>query len=149
MSCSNQRPKGAHSPFGLWFEHDNTEVCIGPWNNELKQNLYAIYILALKNKKFSKRKISTLKKGILSAFPKNTKIYKELGNDGKDSLSFGLVLDIPCSKQVISASQNAKKLKETFISEGLNEEDTQRVINWYKALYRNMGILVFGKSVIR
>lgn len=138
---------GAHSPFGLWFEHDKKEISIGSWLNEKKQNLYAVYILALNNKKFTQRKINVLKKDILSAFPKNTKIYKMLGE--KDSLSFGLVLDIPCSKEVYKASENAKKLKENFLANGLSEEDTKNVINWYKALYKNMGILIFGKPVIK
>lgn len=141
--------ESAHSPFGLWFEHDNKEISIGSWGNEVKQNLYAIYVLALNNKKFSKRKINSFKKDILSAFPKNTKIYTELGNLGNNSISFGLVLDIPCSKEVFRASQNAKKLKENFISDGLSEEETINVINWYKALYKNMGIVIFGKPMVK
>ena len=140
---------GAHSPFGLWFEHDNKEISIGSWSNEVKQNLYAVYVLALNNKKFTKRKINVFKKDILSAFPKNTKIYIELGNQGNNSLSFGLVLDIPCSKGVSRAAQNAKKLKQNFLADGLSEEDTKNVINWYKALYKNMGIVIFGKPVIK
>lgn len=141
--------KGSHSPFGLWFEHDNKEISIGSWGNETKQNLYAIYVLALNNKKFTKKKISTFKKDILSAFPKNTKIYAQLGNFENDSLNFGLVLDIPCSKEVSRASKNAKKLKESFISDGLSEEETINVINWYKALYKNMGIVILGKPMIK
>lgn len=140
---------GSHSPFGLWFEHDNKEISIGPWGNEIKENLYAIYVLALNNKKFTKRKINAFKKDILSAFPKNTKIYTKLGSFEDNSLSFGLVLDIPCSKEVFKASQNAKKLKQTFITSGLSEEDTKSVINWYKALYKNMGIVIFGKPEIK
>lgn len=140
---------GAHSPFGLWFEHKDKEISIGPWNNDVKKNLYAIYVLSLTNKKFTKNKINVLKKDILSAFPKNTKIYAELGHTNSNVLGFGLVLDTPCSEKVVTASVNARKLKDDFIKNGLDEKNTLRVINWYIALYKNMGVAIFGDPEIK